>query len=218
MEITAVKRKKAILNPSNCCYYHHRNPQKQNLYIKLGSYRCAESVQFFSTVQAKSKIAPPPVIKLRFLRSRRIFKTRCISCHNRESINSSLWHYQSKILYSNFKRIPIQPRRLVKGFTVQRFRGCFPRHINQGKQWEMEKSEAINPEPGTRNLITQTDRTSNMWAIPQSIKLCGHIYLMKNEVWIYLYNPCLSVSLFDKSLNLIFLFLCLRVLVAELLR
>jgi len=36
------------------------------------------------------------------------------------------------------------------------------------------KREAINPEPGTRNLLTQTDRISNLWEIPRYIKVYGH--------------------------------------------
>jgi hypothetical protein len=32
-----------------------------------------------------------------------------------------------------------------------------------------KKRETINPEPGTLNLLTQTVRKSNVWAIPQSI-------------------------------------------------
>jgi hypothetical protein len=42
----------------------------------------------------------------------------------------------------------------------------------------------INPEPGTLNLLTQTDRMSNLWVIPRSIKVYVHFYLMNNEVCI----------------------------------
>ena len=51
-------------------------------------------------------------------------------------------------------------------------------HINgKGK-----KRKAINPEPGTRNLLTQTDRMSHLWAIPRSIEAYDHFYLMNNKV------------------------------------
>jgi ABC-type ATPase involved in cell division len=47
---------------------------------------------------------------------------------------------------------------------------------------KIEEIEAINPEPGTRNLLTQTDRMSNLGAIPRYRKVYGHFYLMNNEV------------------------------------
>ncbi len=37
-----------------------------------------------------------------------------------------------------------------------------------------KKREAINPERGTLNLLTQTDRMSNFCSIPKNIKVQGH--------------------------------------------
>ena len=54
----------------------------------------------------------------------------------------------------------------------------FPQR-NNGKG---KKSEAINPEPGTRNLLTQTDRIFNLWENFWFIEVYGHFHMMTNEV------------------------------------
>ena len=72
---------------------------------------------------------------------------------------------------------------------VQRFKGLevdFPVTLIDEFNEKGKKRAAINLEPGTRNLWTQTDGMSNLWAIPMSIMVCGHFYLVNNEVWFLL--------------------------------
>ena len=57
-----------------------------------------------------------------------------------------------------------------------------PNNINGKKK----KREAINPEPGAGNLLTQSDRMSNLWAITRTIKVYDHFYRMNNEVRTYI--------------------------------
>ncbi len=66
-----------------------------------------------------------------------------------------------------------------------RFKGSevdFPVTLTNEINGKEKKREAINPEPGTRNLLTQTDRLSNLWAILQSIKVYVQFYLINKEV------------------------------------
>jgi len=72
---------------------------------------------------------------------------------------------------------------------VNKFHGSkvdFPVTVANEINGKEKKREAINPEPGTLNLLTQTGRMSNLGEIPRSIKLLCHFYLMNNEVCIYL--------------------------------
>ena len=48
---------------------------------------------------------------------------------------------------------------------------------NNGKR---KKYEAINPERGTQNPLAQTDRMFRLWAIPRSIEVYDHFYLIIN--------------------------------------
>ena len=68
---------------------------------------------------------------------------------------------------------------MAKKFTVQRL--ISPSHYPL-KSMVKKKHEANNPEPGTQNLLTQTVRMSNLWAIAWPIKVYSHLYLMNNEV------------------------------------
>jgi hypothetical protein len=66
----------------------------------------------------------------------------------------------------------------------------FPVTLSHEMNGKWTKHEAINPEPGTRNLLIQTDRMSNLWAILRAIKVYGYFYLMNNyQVW-FKYNVC----------------------------
>jgi hypothetical protein len=68
---------------------------------------------------------------------------------------------------------------------VHEFKGSevdFPVTLTNEINGKEKKRDAINPEPGTRNLLTRTDRISNLWAIPRPTKVYGHFYLMNNEV------------------------------------
>ena len=80
------------------------------------------------------------------------------------------------------KRLRLQARNWLKGSRFKSSEVDFPVTLTYEINGKEKKREAINPEPGTRNLSTQTDRMSNLWAIPRSTKVYGHFYLMNNEV------------------------------------
>ena len=76
-------------------------------------------------------------------------------------------------LNCNSERIP---RSLLQGASnITRLKTAIP-DIGQRK-----KREALNPEPGTRNLITQAGLVSNLCAIPWSLTACGYLYKLNNE-------------------------------------
>jgi len=58
----------------------------------------------------------------------------------------------------------------------------FPVTLSNEFNYKGKKREAINPEPGTLNLLTQTERMSNLLVIPRSIKFYGFSYLRNNRV------------------------------------
>ena len=80
------------------------------------------------------------------------------------------------------KRLRLQPRRLLERFKVQRFKGSevdFPARLTNEINDKRKKRDGINPEPGTLNILTQTDQMSNFRAISRSVKYLRSILLVK---------------------------------------